>query len=51
MNAGLYCGKPADYYKKQSDKEQAMMGLWERIRKCDGRLDEIYQYMFSYYRK
>lgn len=41
----------ADYYKKQGNQEQSMGVLWEGVRKCDGRLDEIYQYMFSYYRK
>lgn len=41
----------ADYYKKQGDQELAMKILWEGMRKCDGRLDEIYQYMFSYYKK
>lgn len=41
----------ADYYKKQGNQEQSMRVLWEGMRKCDGRLDEIYQYMFSYYRK
>lgn len=40
----------ADYYKEQGDEAQALKIIWEGMKKCDGRLDEIYQYLFAYYR-
>lgn len=41
----------ADYYKKHGQEEQALQVVLEGLHKTDGRLDEIYKYLFDYYRK
>lgn len=39
----------AAYYKKHNDKETALKIVLEGLDKADGRLDEIYEYLFRYY--
>lgn len=39
----------AAYYKKHDDKEAALKIVLEGLDKADGRLDEIYEYLFQYY--
>lgn len=41
----------ADYYKNHNNEELALKIIWEGLDKADGRLDEIYEYMFQYYEK
>lgn len=41
----------AAYYKKNGDKEMALKIVLEGLDKADGRLDEIYAYLFRYYEK
>lgn len=41
----------AAYYKKHNDKETALKIVLEGLDKADGRLDEIYEYLFRYYEK
>ncbi|MDE5893828.1 MAG: hypothetical protein K2H45_12985 [Acetatifactor sp.] len=40
----------ADYYMKKGDEEKALETVWDGMRKGDGRLDEVYRYLFAYYR-
>lgn len=39
----------ARYYEKHGDSRQALQIVQEGFRKVDGRLDEIYKYLFQYY--
>lgn len=39
----------ADYYKKHGDEELALKIVQEGFHKADGRLDEIYKYLFLHY--
>ena len=39
----------ARYYEKHGDSKQALQIVQEGFRKVDGRLDEIYEYLFRYY--
>ena len=41
----------ARYYEKHRDSKQALQIVQEGFQKLDGRLDEIYQYLFLYYVK
>lgn len=41
----------ASYYEKHGEKERAVEIVQEALKKADGRMDEIYQYLFRYYRK
>lgn len=41
----------AKYYEKHGDSGQALQIVQEAYRKIDGRLDEIYRYLFQYYVK
>ena len=41
----------ARYYEKHRDSKQALQIVQEGFQKLDGRLDEIYQYLFRYYVK
>ena len=41
----------AAYYKKHNDKETALKIVLEGLDKANGRLDEIYEYLFKYYDK
>ena len=39
----------AGYYEEHGDSKQALQIVQEGFRKLDGRLDEIYEYLFRYY--
>lgn len=39
----------ADYYKNHGKKELALQTVWDGLDKCNGRLDEIYRYLFKWY--
>ena len=39
----------AGYYEEHGDNKQALQIVQEGFRKVDGRLDEIYEYLFQYY--
>lgn len=39
----------AGYYEEHGDSKQALQIVQEGFRKVDGRLDEIYEYLFRYY--
>lgn len=39
----------ADYYNKHGRETEAMRMIWEGFDKCEGRLDEIYGYLFNVY--
>ncbi|MDE7178686.1 MAG: hypothetical protein K2O59_12820 [Lachnospiraceae bacterium] len=41
----------AAYYKKHDEEETALKTILEGLDKADGRLDEIYEYLFRYYEK
>lgn len=41
----------AHYYKKYNDEKKALKIVLEGLDKADGRLDEIYEYLFQYYKK
>lgn len=41
----------ADYYEKHGEKKHALEIVQEALQKADGRMDEIYRYLFRYYRK
>ena len=41
----------AAYYKKHDEEETALKTVLEGLDKADGRLDEIYEYLFRYYEK
>lgn len=41
----------AAYYKKHNDEQTALKIVLEGLNKADGRLDEIYKYLFEYYEK
>lgn len=40
----------ADYYMNRGDEEKALKTVWDGLRKGDGRLDQVYRYLFAYYR-
>ncbi|MCM1119650.1 MAG: hypothetical protein NC543_09855 [bacterium] len=40
----------ADYYIQHGDEKQALELLWEGVRKGEGGLSELYQYMFGYFK-
>lgn len=40
----------ANYYEKHEDKKQAVKIAQEGLKKADGRLDVIYEYLFQYYK-
>ena len=54
-NANLQYGSDylelAAYYKKHDEEETALKTVLEGLDKADGRLDEIYEYLFRYYEK
>ena len=41
----------AEYYKKNGNEQQALEIVTEGLKKADGRLDELYTYLFNYYKK
>lgn len=41
----------AGYYKKHGDEDKALKIVLEGLNKCNGRLDEIYSYLFNYYKR
>ena len=41
----------ASYYKKNGNSELALQTVLEGLNKADGRLDDIYGYLFKYYKK
>ena len=41
----------AEFYKKHGEQEKALQIVLEGLEKANGRLDEIYRYLFDYYRK
>lgn len=41
----------AEYYKKHNDEETALKIVLEGLEKAEGRLDEIYEYLFLFYEK
>lgn len=41
----------AAYYEKHGDEETALKTVLEGVDKADGRLDEVYKYLFRYYEK
>lgn len=41
----------AAYYEKHHDSEKALKIVLEGLNRTDGRLDEIYEYLFRYYEK
>ncbi len=41
----------AEFYKRHGEEEKALQTVLEGLEKADGRLDEIYSYLFEYYRK
>lgn len=41
----------ASYYRKHNDEQTALKIVLEGLNKLDGRLDEIYEYLFQYYSK
>ena len=53
LKAHLECGQDyvtlADYYIEQGDEKQALKLLWDGLRKSEGGLSGICQYMFDYF--
>jgi len=41
----------AKYYQKNGENDKALEIVWKGFDKCEGRLDEIYHYLFKYYEK
>lgn len=41
--------KLADYYKKKKDIKRAVLLMEEALKKAEGRMDEIYSWLFRYY--
>lgn len=41
----------AQYYQKQKNEKQALQTVKEGLEKAQGCLDEIYRYLFEYYKK
>ncbi|MDW7672767.1 MAG: hypothetical protein SCK57_14035 [Bacillota bacterium] len=39
----------SDYYEERGRKEEALRWAWKGLEKCQGRLDELYQYLFKHY--
>lgn len=51
LNYGSDYLELAQYYERHGDKEQAVKIVQAGLEKANGRLDEIYAYLFQYYRK
>ena len=51
LNYGSDYLELAKYYESSGDKEQAVKIVQTGLKKVDGRLDEIYAYLFQYYRE
>ncbi len=51
LNYGSDYLELAGYYEKHGDEKKALKIVLEGLNKCNGRLDEIYSYLFNYYKR